>query len=45
MERMSIFWEAQQRKAQMIRWENGRGALEESVTKIVTFYDKRYVTG
>jgi hypothetical protein len=24
-------------KAQMTRWENGGGALEESVTKIVTF--------
>ncbi len=24
-------------KVQMIRWENGGGALEESVTKIVTF--------
>ncbi len=24
-------------KAQMIRWENGGGALEKSVTEIVTF--------
>jgi hypothetical protein len=45
MEIMSIFWEAQQKKAQMIRWENGGGALEESITKIITFYDKWYVTG
>jgi hypothetical protein len=39
---VDFFWqEAQQRKskgkAQMIRWEYGGCALEESVTKIVTF--------